>query len=435
MPHKRRTNKHKWIVDRILNHANSSLLDGKKVVRRKNVKSHERVPRKDNVSEQRYNQLLQGSDNEDDNDDKKEFNEKSLKNHIANEMRSSSMLIPKKSKKNKYFLKNHPEFLTVEKDHIKYKQGQSQPQEKPKKRKLNDDIKDVVQPEKLKKQQQPQEKPKKRKLDDDIKDVVQPKKLKKQQQQSNVSIDEKPAKLSACDKLLAHMSSSRFRYLNEQLYRSTSSQAEELFKSDPQAFYAYHRGFDDSMKKWPNNPLNDIIKYVNKRSSKLVIADMGCGTAQLAQSVKNKVYSFDLIALNEHVHECDICHTPLENETIDIVIFCLSLMGTNMNEYIFEAFRILKLRGMMKIIEIASRFDNVNKFIRKIESIGFQCSKTNTTINDIGNDGQVEGGMKKKKSKQKLPTIYFYTFDFIKISNKIQSHPIITLTPCLHKKR
>ena len=37
-----------------------------------------------------------------------------------------------------------------------------------------------------------------------------------------------------------------------------------------------------------------------------MIADFGCGEAWIAQKVKNKVHSFDLVAVNEHVTVADI---------------------------------------------------------------------------------------------------------------------------------
>lgn len=43
------------------------------------------------------------------------------------------------------------------------------------------------------------------------------------------------------------------------------------------------------------------------------------------------------------VTECDMAHLPAENSAADIVIFCLSLMGTNISDYIKEARRVLKL--------------------------------------------------------------------------------------------
>jgi ubiquinone/menaquinone biosynthesis C-methylase UbiE len=177
------------------------------------------------------------------------------------------------------------------------------------------------------------------------------------------------------------------------------------------------------MTRWPDQPLDEIIAYLGKRSSNLTIVDMGCGDACLARTLQTthpNIHSFDLVALNEHVQVCDIAHTPLKNNSVDIVIFCLSLMGTNLTDFIHEAHRILRLRGTMKIVEIASRFENQpQKFLRKIESMGFQCSKTNS----------LEEKTSSSASK------YFYTFDFVKTSEEIKSKSILTLAPCLHKKR
>ena len=50
---------------------------------------------------------------------------------------------------------------------------------------------------------------------------------------------------------------------------------------------------------------------------------------QLAKSLPNKVHSFDLVAVNEMVTACDMANVPLQSENIDIAVFCLSLMGTN----------------------------------------------------------------------------------------------------------
>jgi ribosomal RNA-processing protein 8 len=176
------------------------------------------------------------------------------------------------------------------------------------------------------------------------------------------------------------------------------------------------------MTRWPEQPLDEIMSYISKRSSNLVVVDMGCGDARLARTLKpthRNIHSFDLVALNEHVQVCDIAHTPLNSSSVNIVVFCLSLMGTNLNDFIHEAHRILRLRGTMKIVEIASRFEHQpQKFIRKIESIGFQCSNTNAL------------------EENNSPTSkYFYTFDFVKTSEQIKSKSIVTLAPCLHKKR
>ena len=50
-------------------------------------------------------------------------------------------------------------------------------------------------------------------------------------------------------------------------------------------------------------------------SRKMVVADLGCGDAALAQHFQNrknvKVQSFDLVKVNEFVDVCDIANVPL----------------------------------------------------------------------------------------------------------------------------
>ncbi len=109
------------------------------------------------------------------------------------------------------------------------------------------------------------------------------------------------------------------------------------------AFKVYHEGFQQQVSKWPMNPLDEIIDFINKRPSNLVVADFGCGEARLARSVKNpNVHSFDLVKLNDRVTQCDMRNVPLGDQSCDIVVFCLSLMGTNINEFLCEAHRVLK---------------------------------------------------------------------------------------------
>lgn len=51
---------------------------------------------------------------------------------------------------------------------------------------------------------------------------------------------------------------------------------------------------------------NIIIIVPFFRSPELVIVDMGCGNAKISQSVPNKVFSFDLVAVNNRVTVCDM---------------------------------------------------------------------------------------------------------------------------------
>jgi len=52
------------------------------------------------------------------------------------------------------------------------------------------------------------------------------------------------------------------RYLNEQFYLSTSQDALQFFKKDPDAFKAYHNGYMQQVIRWPVKPLDLIIKQI-----------------------------------------------------------------------------------------------------------------------------------------------------------------------------
>lgn len=73
-----------------------------------------------------------------------------------------------------------------------------------------------------------------------------------------------------------------------------------------------------------------------------MVADFGCGDARLARTLSNKVHSFDLVAMSKEVTVCNMAHTPLSSASVDVVVFCLSLMGTDLGAYFTEASRVLK---------------------------------------------------------------------------------------------
>ena len=141
---------------------------------------------------------------------------------------------------------------------------------------------------------------------------------------------------------------------------------------------------------------------------------MGCGEARLAKCLPDyKIHSFDLVAVNERVAACDMAHTPLQDNSVDSVVFCLSLMGLNQRDYIKEANRILKDNGILKIAEVESRFKNlsIDHFIRLICKFGFE--------------------LKWKDTKSD----YFVFMDFKKIGSPKKKLPEVNLKPCFYKKR
>lgn len=165
--------------------------------------------------------------------------------------------------------------------------------------------------------------------------------------------------------------------LNEKLYTCSGNEAFNYFKNDPKLFDLYHAGYEEQMSRWPEQPVNIIIKWLKSHNSSLTVADFGCGNASLAKSVKNKVYSIDLVSSDPSVIACDMSHTPLDSAAVDVVVFCLSLMGTNFPNYLQEASRVLKPRGWLLIAEVRSRFDPNNggadpdEFIEAVNLLGF----------------------------------------------------------------
>lgn len=140
------------------------------------------------------------------------------------------------------------------------------------------------------------------------------------------------------------LASSRFRFLNEQLYTMSSKNASNLFSEDKDAYSIYHKGYRQQVIKWPVNPVDKIIEKLKKFPEGTVVADLGCGDAKIASVLSKQlnVKSFDFVANKSLVIACDMAHVPLEAETVDVVVFCLSLMGTNLADFMREANRILK---------------------------------------------------------------------------------------------
>ncbi|XP_038889651.1 ribosomal RNA-processing protein 8 [Benincasa hispida] len=182
---------------------------------------------------------------------------------------------------------------------------------------------------------------------------------------------------SFLDKMRARLSGGHFRMLNEKLYTCTGEEALNYFKEDKVLFDVYHTGYQEQMTHWPELPVNLIIKWLKEHDPSFIVADFGCGDARLSKNVKNKVFSFDLVSKDPSVIACDMSNTPLDSASVDVAVFCLSLMGVNYASYLAEARRVLKPRGWLLISEVKSRFDPSNggadpkKFIKAVCELGF----------------------------------------------------------------
>lgn len=189
----------------------------------------------------------------------------------------------------------------------------------------------------------------------------------------------KNKKLKISSKLSNDLDDTKFRLLNEKLYKSSSSEALSYFQSNSEDFITYHKGFSLQAKKWPLNPNDLILKtLLLPKYKSMSIADVGCGEATLAQKLlplNYNIKSFDLFALNNHVTVADMKNLPLENNTIDLAIYCLSLMNKNFKPFIAEANRILKNEGKLLVAEIKSRIVDEKKFLNVFEKYGFKLIK------------------------------------------------------------
>ena len=67
------------------------------------------------------------------------------------------------------------------------------------------------------------------------------------------------------ERMVNKLTSARFRFVNEQLYNSTGTEAAGMFAHDKDAFTIYHAGFQSQVSKWPMNPVDKMINYINSR--------------------------------------------------------------------------------------------------------------------------------------------------------------------------
>ncbi|BEJ17133.1 hypothetical protein CspHIS471_0605340 [Cutaneotrichosporon sp. HIS471] len=210
----------------------------------------------------------------------------------------------------------------------------------------------------------------------------------------------------------------RFRWINEQLYSTKSTDAVQMMKKDPKIFADYHLAHRAQTAAWPTPPLPHIVDEIRPLPRGTVIADLGCGDAGLARALVPEgkvVLSYDLVG-DAGVPGADdkgsgegwvvradfLSHVPLPgrpgglavtdaskgwadkgkklgkkekrdkaaSEVVDVVVCCLSLMGTNWIGGVYEAVRVLKLGGTLHIAEVTSRLVSPEAFADVVASFG-----------------------------------------------------------------
>ncbi|KAG9100984.1 25S rRNA (adenine645-N1)-methyltransferase [Ceratobasidium sp. UAMH 11750] len=243
-----------------------------------------------------------------------------------------------------------------------------------------------------------------------------------------------PESLTALQHLMKNnLEGARFRFINEQLYKSSSNDAQEMMRKEPQVYAEYHTGFRHQTKSWPVNPVTLIAASLSSLPPRRLIVDLGCGDAQLAKTLVPdglNVLSFDLVSDGAWVVEADICtKVPLpgseqdgedEQAVVDACVCSLSLMSTNWVGCVREAWRVLRMGGRFIVAEVTSRFRNTDLFVEVLSEVGFELTE------------------------QTAPSTHFLLFEFRKVARKgwdtdewvhIRGKAEALLKPCEYKRR
>jgi hypothetical protein len=132
---------------------------------------------------------------------------------------------------------------------------------------------------------------------------------------------------------------------------------------------------------WPVDPQEEFIRWAQRRSG-YVIGDFGCGRGKVRAALADRhvVHSFDHVAVNDEVVACDMAHVPLGDSTLDDALFCLSLMGSNVTDYIREAYRTLSLDGRLHLYHPTNAVSDQDAFTASLRDLGFSHVETR----DIG---------------------------------------------------
>ncbi|KAL8281056.1 hypothetical protein RQP46_006414 [Phenoliferia psychrophenolica] len=215
--------------------------------------------------------------------------------------------------------------------------------------------------------------------------------------------------------LRAKLAGGKFRLLNEALYTSTGEEAWTTMKEEG-AFDDYHAGFRSQAAHWPTQPLTLLTTSLSSREQGTFIADFGCGDAALARALVPQglnVISFDLVSKDGWVIEAECSSVPLPggtagSEIVDVVVCCLSLMGTDWIQVVREAKRVLKDGGELRIAEVTSRFTDVDAFVALITAVGFKLDQKDATnthfmMFDFTKTGESEDRKSKAEGTRKAP--------------------------------
>jgi hypothetical protein len=173
-----------------------------------------------------------------------------------------------------------------------------------------------------------------------------------------------------------------FSAMNALWNRSRSATTHVRLRENPEEWAQYHTLYREARKDWAVVPFEEFIRWAKQREDRdFAIGDFGCGEAKVAEALagSHTVHSFDYVAANDDVVACDMTKTPLDDRSLDVALFSLSLMGANFTGYLREAWRVLKLDGQLHIFEATSRFSDRDAFVAGLKKLGFAIVEVRDT--------------------------------------------------------
>tara|TARA_Y100001968_G_scaffold330203_1_gene381404 strand:+ start:761 stop:3718 length:2958 start_codon:yes stop_codon:yes gene_type:complete len=172
-----------------------------------------------------------------------------------------------------------------------------------------------------------------------------------------------------------------FSQINAKWNTSNSDTVFERIKDDPTEWALYQTLYRATRKTWQTYPLKEVIKKI-KGLSELVIGDFGCGEGDLAKAIgeESKVLSFDMHAINDSVIPCNIAEgVPIAPNTLDMAIFCLSLMFKDWKKMLLSARKVMKATGQLIVWNPKNKIPE-EELKQAIIDAGFQIISTDTSI-------------------------------------------------------
>jgi SAM-dependent methyltransferase len=168
------------------------------------------------------------------------------------------------------------------------------------------------------------------------------------------------------------------------LYKTMNSQTlHKHFEDNPDDWINYHKISKENEESFPDEeiPYKKVIEYLENIPGKKSkdVADLGCGEARVcehfSESDRFKFINMDHVSCSDLVVKQDIKDTLLDDYSMDIVVLCLAMWGSNCKAYITEANRILDENGVLLIIEATKRWTNEetgeNKLVKLLKDNNF----------------------------------------------------------------